>query len=278
MAEKYNTEKEFDRAFTILEDGRGEEAIRIIETIAKQGYARAQFALGNYYLFGLHGITKDTDTAIAFYRKAAEQGHEKAQLELAMCFKLFKKDYGQAISWYRKAAESTDSDICEVAQDALKDMEEEGFTTSSYIAGDNIENEKVFKEAKTLYEECDDSDKVSLKKAFSIFQNLAKKNHSGAQYYVGYFYMGGLGVKENKKKGCAFIRISADRGNADAQRTVGTWFKLGKYGNQQDFSEAAKWFRKAASQGHEGAKEEYSTIKKHLGKIDALEALVKAKI
>jgi TPR repeat protein len=227
-------------------------------------------------LFGLHGVTKNVDTAIAFYRTAAEQGHGKAQLELAMCFMSFKKDYGQAVSWYRKAAESTDADICEAARDALKDLEEEGFTSSS-TGGDTVENEKLFTEAKTLYEECDDNDKASLKKAFSVFQDLAKKNHPGAQYYAGLFYMRGLGVKADEKKGCAFIRIAADNGNANAQRTVGDWFKLGRYGNQQDFSEAAEWYQKAASQGHKGAQEEYSVIKKHLGKIDELDALVNKK-
>ena len=45
---------------------------------AEQGYPPAQYDLGNCYLNGL-GVQKSQAEAVEWIRKAAVQGHEKAQ-------------------------------------------------------------------------------------------------------------------------------------------------------------------------------------------------------
>ena len=45
----------------------------------------------------------------------------------------------------------------------------------------------------------------------------------------------------------------AKAGNADAQFTIGIQYERGQMGFPQDYVEAAKWYRKAAEQGHHGA-------------------------
>ena len=49
---------------------------------AEQGYAKAQYDLGGFYLFG-HGLPVDYAQGIMWLRKAAEQGHPSAQTDLA---------------------------------------------------------------------------------------------------------------------------------------------------------------------------------------------------
>ena len=63
------------------------EAIRWYQKAADQGYAKAQFALGNVYEYGL-GVPKDEVEAARWCRKAAEQGLASAQYVLGLTYAL----------------------------------------------------------------------------------------------------------------------------------------------------------------------------------------------
>ena len=54
------------------------EAIKWYQKAAEQGYARAQYTVGDMYEKG-EGVSKDVAEAIKWYRKAAKQGHEIAK-------------------------------------------------------------------------------------------------------------------------------------------------------------------------------------------------------
>lgn len=72
---------------------------------AKQGNREAQFALGNRYAQG-RVTRKNIPKAIAWYNRAACQGHVEAMYELGMIYLNVEphKDYAQAIKWLGKAA------------------------------------------------------------------------------------------------------------------------------------------------------------------------------
>jgi uncharacterized protein len=83
---------------------------------AKQGYAIAQWYLGNRYEYGIDGIVqKDQKKAMYWYVKAvrswtiaAEQGDAEAQYELGRCYDCgygVKEDKEKAVLWWTKAAE-----------------------------------------------------------------------------------------------------------------------------------------------------------------------------
>ena len=96
-----------------LEDGmaahdRGdvENALRLIQPLADQGDAEAQYYLGFIYRTGL-GIAEDNTEAVKWYRKAADQGHVSAQYYLAIMYNLgegIPENDVEAVLWYRKAA------------------------------------------------------------------------------------------------------------------------------------------------------------------------------
>ncbi len=69
---------------------------------------QAQFVLGSMYYKGSSGARRDHAMAAYWYRKAAEQGHVKAQVNLASLYvdgEGVTQDYAEAARWYRKAAE-----------------------------------------------------------------------------------------------------------------------------------------------------------------------------
>ncbi len=60
-------------------------ALKLLQPLANQGAAAAQFNLGYMYAKG-QGVTEDDAQATAWYRKAADQGYGPAQLGLAIAY------------------------------------------------------------------------------------------------------------------------------------------------------------------------------------------------
>lgn len=74
---------------------------------AKQGLAKAQYALGIVYANG-RGVRTDHARAVHWYRQAADQGLAEAEYNLAMHYWLGQgvpRDEARAVQWLRRAAE-----------------------------------------------------------------------------------------------------------------------------------------------------------------------------
>jgi len=79
-----------------------------LRAAARAGDAWAQLNLGAAYDHGLSGIAADPAEAVAWYRRAAEQGLDKAQFNLAHCLATghgAPQDYSESRLWMRRAAE-----------------------------------------------------------------------------------------------------------------------------------------------------------------------------
>ena len=62
-----------------------------------------------------------------------------------------------------------------------------------------------------------------------------------------------VGDARSEETGVAFWRPLAERGNAAAQTSLGLLYQTGKDGAVQDYTEAVKWYRLAATQGYRPA-------------------------
>ena len=71
---------------------------------------------------------------------------------------------------------------------------------------------------------------------------------ASSQYYLGFMYLRGLGVKQDHEEAAKWFRKAAEQGNAEAQNALGDACSSGQ-GIGQDYEEAAEWYRKAAEQG-----------------------------
>ena len=100
------------------------KAVERFRKAADQGHAKAQYKLGDCYYFG-RGVEQDYAQAVQWYQKAADQDNAWAQYSLGHCYYLgqgVKKDRAQAVQWYRKAADQDHKK----AQLALADCYENG--------------------------------------------------------------------------------------------------------------------------------------------------------
>jgi TPR repeat protein len=103
-----------------------DQAGPILQDEAARGNVDAQNELAGIYDSGMFfGLPKDPALAAFWRRKAAEQGSERAQAELAERYELgvgVPKDDAQAVFWLRKAADQSDM----LSQIALADRYEKG--------------------------------------------------------------------------------------------------------------------------------------------------------
>ena len=82
-----------------------------------------------------------------------------------------------------------------------------------------------------------------------VFQELANKGYAAAQYYLGYCYYSGKGVTQDYTEAVKWYRKAAERRNTNAQFNLGYCYQSGK-GVPQNETKAVEWYRKAAEQGN----------------------------
>ena len=86
-----------------------------VRTLAEQGDAKAQYALGTMYQYG-QGVARDTGQALLWWRKAAELGDIDAQFALGNAYAGgagIPRDNVQAYLWYDITAGRADGNWLE---------------------------------------------------------------------------------------------------------------------------------------------------------------------
>lgn len=91
-------------------------------------------------------------------------------------------------------------------------------------------------------------DKKNYKEAMKFHKLSAQQGHPESQFYIGFMYQGGLGVKTNPKEAIKWYRLSAKQGNPNAQYALGFCYHQG-VGVKLDGVKAMKWYRLSAKQG-----------------------------
>ena len=90
---------------------------------------------------------------------------------------------------------------------------------------------------------------------FEILKPLAENDNASAQYNLGVLYARGQGVPQDFTEAAKWYQKAAEQGLAEAQYNLGVRYDRGQE-VQQDFTEAAKWYQSAAEQGE--AKSQYN--------------------
>ena len=97
-----------------------------------------------------------------------------------------------------------------------------------------------------------------------LHRALVQVGHQGdadAQSNLGNAYYAGQGVERNYTEAVKWFRRAAVQGLAEAQFNLGSCYLNGE-GVEQNKKEAANWFRRAADQGHKNAAEALRKIRK----------------
>ena len=81
---------------------------------------------------------------------------------------------------------------------------------------------------------------------------LANQGNKEGEYYLGYCYYYGKGIKQDYNEAVKWYKLAADQGYETAQYNLGECYYYGE-GVKQDYYEAVKWYKLAAEQGYKSA-------------------------
>ena len=160
----------------------------------------------------LLGSQEDADTLINAYKQLLVEEYTPFLLyNLGICYNTFSNygpDYKNcAIEYIVRAANFQNGD----------NNTDESILLAQFFLGDLIYNNAIaFLSDSKLKEE-------ELSKAFTWFQKAAKL--PAAQYCLGWCYYFGMGIDEDKEKGIALIRDSANSGDIHALNFL-KWHKI----------------------------------------------------
>jgi uncharacterized protein len=190
---------------------------------AEKGDAAAQAAVGFMCEMGIDSPV-DWPNAVKWYRKAADQGNVRAQLNL-------RQISAHGFSSERGAAASADpSDVLARCRKAA----EKGNSRAQFNLGQ-------------MYEFGNGAPRDS-EEAVKWYRKSAEQGSAAAQLQLGFSYCNGHGVLQDTAEAVKWWSQAAEHGDAAAQFQLGLCYCNGQ-GVPQDYAEAVKWYREAAEQG-----------------------------
>ncbi len=244
--------------FTLAAEQGHDDAHLIMDYMAaEQGDAERQYEMGRMFdvemrderkfnafsSFEWYGIFDEVMTiqncevlAEIWYRRAAEQGHVKAQRELG----LLNTDHGDIVA----------KDI-EVGTDSLTQAAECGDAEAQYRLGRmHSRSENILKH---MLKRRDSNGEEALQEyyaqAVQWYRRAAEQGHVKSQYHLGLMYDLGLGVSEDGAQAVQWFRRAAEQGYVEAQYHLGFMYDTGKGVPEIGAQEAAQWYNRAAERG-----------------------------
>ena len=190
-------------------------ALRLFETLAEQGDADAEYALGDMYLSG-NGVPRDADQALIWLGRAADHGKPVVGWLLGQIYDGslqhlgvdVPQDFGLAVKWYAKSAAA-------------------GFEAAWVQLAEHYDEGRGVQRNQS--------------EAAKWYRKLADDGDVTSQHRLGEIYSaGGPGVSQDYALAAAWFARAAEQGYGDAQLNLGRLYEAGN-GVRKDYVHAYKW-------------------------------------
>ncbi|NEN75734.1 hypothetical protein F9B74_05255 [Pelistega sp. NLN82] len=285
---KYSEAKElgcieaiFSLAYLYEEEGNITKAFPLYLDAAKKGHILAQTNLALIYSRGISDIGLDFDSAIFWYRKAAEQNYAIAQYYLGTFYEegeYIEKDIKQAELLYYQASiqgfqlatqrlnllknQKLDCEIdYPIRYWTIKAREPENFYKKSVNM--QIRNVSYEKEEKSnLDEELGWLKSISKRdkdrNILESYQSALENRDIESIFQLAKLYEKGYNVQLNMDRSIDCYNYAANLGHIEAIKYLGKFYS--EKGTEEDFSESLVWWLKAADAGDSEAQYEVGCI------------------
>ena len=154
------------------------------------GCKLAQFNLGLIYRKGFKHIESDPMEALKWYSMSAEQGYDRAQVNLAAIYDKgigVRQSYNKAFRWYMKAAL-------------------QGNPKGQYNLACMYDHGEGVKQSNT--------------DAFNWYQKSAEQGHTDALVNLGIMYQNGQGVPTDYEKAINYFLDAVEQGDSDSRNCI----------------------------------------------------------
>ena len=273
----YSVETPYETYLRCVKTGDEKKALKYLRQAVAEGNPDAQYALGYRYYTG-DGVSEDHDVAYEFFEKAAEQEQSDALYELGVYWdpsqEVDKKrnDWETALNFYRRAAENgnlrawiwfLDSAIEYDREDTMYEL------GRLYLRGKGVQKNEDL--AMMLLANSKKSN------AEEILESEAKKGKSVALFYLArmkregelelYKRAGELysqAVEQGNEHFVQFLRKTVQRDRShdgDAELCLAMCYEYG-YGVKKDQEKALQWYCRSAGARKGGAEEILRVLEK----------------
>lgn len=194
----------------------------LLQFAALSGHAPSQFRMGVLLAGGTAcGWQKDPEAAAYWYSKAAEQGHEDAEVNYAITLLL-----GAGVP----------KDVSTATKMLVRSANERGNARAQYLLGMlHVGGHGVRKSQRT---------------AIKLFRASAEQGFFPAQTSLGKILWERAVVEKEWDEAREWLLKGAEQGDPQAQYALGKAYISGVDGEFWRFDKAIKWFTKAAERGH----------------------------
>ncbi len=229
---------------------------------AEGGMDDALNTLGTCYNIG-QGVTRDAKKAVECYKAAAEKGHSAAMTNFGMSLKEgyggTPVDHREAFKWFKRAAEAGDAKgqvntalyylgTTPALDSGVTVNKQEAFmwNKKAAVAGNAIGQYNV---GCAFY--AGNGVTADLREAFKWYKLAAEAGNKDAQLNLGFCMHNGDGCVVNKREAIKWYTSAAEAGSAIAQYEAGQAHEHGE-GTAIDLYKAVKWYTLAAEAGNSG--------------------------
>lgn len=247
-----------DMGYSYLDTEEYDLAEECILKSAQMGHAEAQLT----YAEICEQRYNDTNTAYGWYLKSAEQGNAEAMYRVGIYWAngivVGEPDNVIAVGWFKLSAELEHPGAiialyqCYTEGRGIKqDTEmshkymvigaEAGVPYLQFKLGEYYEKEGDYT------------------KAVEWYRKSAAADCTEAQVGLAMLYLNGQGVEQKEFEMAKLLDRAAELGNADAQFWVAKLYEEGIV-HEENKGKAIEWYRKAANQGHAGARNELNEL------------------
>jgi len=218
----------------------------ILEDMAAQNNAQAQYALGLLYHSGINGTCQNW-TALRYFLKAAEKEYIPAEYAAGIIYDELKNDK-EATRWYRKAAEHNHapSQHCLgwALQEGLGVPKNEQEAVQWYRRSAEQNHPQGQRNLGWMY-----AHGVGIVKdereAIRWYMKAARQDNTLAQTHLAGMYENGSGVEKNQRIAFLWYLRAAEKNDSFAQFRLARMYEEG-IGVPKDEHEAITWYRKGA--------------------------------
>ena len=230
------------------------EAVKWYRKAAEQGHAEAQYALGYSYQYG-HGVAQDDEEAATWYRKAAEQGHEAARqelqdLDLSAKEKISEETSPSAPAFSDEQSKPASVEAVTIGPTPAWKMLARNLTVAALICG------SLLVLYNTVIEPWFDREETRTTRDTAAVPSKATRETTPVPAPAP-----APVAAPAPAPAPAPSAAPASQKQAVTSQDVVTAFQTGeRYKEQKNYSEAAKWYRKAAEQGYAPAQNELGDL------------------
>ncbi|HKI52085.1 MAG TPA: hypothetical protein VJ995_08430, partial [Geothermobacteraceae bacterium] len=252
--------------------------LRLLEQAASQGDAELQYELGGIFLFGRHGVTIDQPRGRDWWGQALAQNHVATMEYVAPAYQNGRFGYPvdllqskalveKLVAAYRDGRYGVDPDPARFRHwsdelnyfDRLFEL-----AGGDYQSPVSLQRKAEAGDTQAQYQlgrQLLVSGPEQRRQGLQWIERAAEGGYAEAQYRLVTSYENQLGImKSDPTRGVALLSAATAQHHLPAMSALALGYEKGRYGLQQSYAQAAKWYRRVLEVYESGH---------YLGEIDA---------